>query len=250
MRELLIQLDRELEVRRCPLRPRARNLASGLTVERGVHFDGIEMLGVERELVEAFRPLTHLRIEHAVPRALAGRIVPARRADAKIRHVSNLRDPPDHPSAGANPALAQATAELTLTELFVFVLVEPKRDLRALDQDRSPDQIRVLDHQRNRFLLRPRQRPLLEDRAARADEVEKPLGVDVLLEKLARGRLLVDVDFLNVNAMRIQKTSGVLTCGSGGLRVKGRFRHPGRIVEKGCCQKVEVWKSEVRSQKC
>jgi hypothetical protein len=123
---------------------------------------------------------------------------------------------------------------------FVGFLIEAEDYLRALDQDRAADQIRIRHHQLDRFLLRFRQRPLLEDRTARADVVEKVIRLDVLLEKLARGRLLVDVDLLNLDAVRIQKTSGVLARGSGGFRVKGRLRHAGRIVENCASTKYEV----------
>jgi hypothetical protein len=53
----------------------------------------------------------------------------------------------------------------------------------------------------------------------------------VLLEELPRRRLLVDVDFLDLDAGRGQSTSGVFTGGSGGLPVEGRFGHDGRIME-------------------
>jgi hypothetical protein len=53
----------------------------------------------------------------------------------------------------------------------------------------------------------------------------------VLLEELTRGWLFVDVSFLYFNAGPLQKTSGVLAGGSGGLPVEGRFGHAGRIIE-------------------
>jgi len=71
---------------------------------------------------------------------------------------------------------------------------------------------------------------VLEYRAARADEGEKALGIDVLLQKLARRRLAVDVALLNVDGCFVQKTSGILACGSGWLRVKGWFGHRLRII--------------------
>src|SRR5262249_14385177 len=100
-----------------------------------------------------------------------------------------------------------------------------------LDQDRSPDQIRILHHQIDRFLFRLRQRPLLPHRAACADEIEEAVLVDVLLEPLARRRLLVDVELGDVHPFGVQKTSGVLARRSGGLPIKGRLRHPSRIVK-------------------
>jgi hypothetical protein len=53
----------------------------------------------------------------------------------------------------------------------------------------------------------------------------------VLFEELARGRFLVDVELLDVDAGRIQKTSGILAGRSGGFRVERRSRHNGRIME-------------------
>src|SRR5262245_15742987 len=117
------------------------------------------------------------------------------------------------------------------SELRVLVLVEPERHLRAADQDRPADQIRILHHQIDRFLLRLRQRPLLPDRTARAHEIEEAAGVDVLLEKLAGRRFLVDVDFLHLDPVCVQKTSGVLASGSGGLGVKRELRHRRTIVK-------------------
>ena len=83
--ELLIQLHRELEAVRRPIRPRARHLRARLTVEGRIHLDGVEVLRVERELVEALRPLPRRRVEHTVPRPAARRVIPSRRADAQVR---------------------------------------------------------------------------------------------------------------------------------------------------------------------
>jgi len=85
VRELLIQLDRELEPRRRARDPGARHLGARLAVERRVHLDRVEVLGVERELVKALRPTPRRRIENTVPRAFAGRVVPARRPDPEVR---------------------------------------------------------------------------------------------------------------------------------------------------------------------
>ena len=125
-------------------------------------------------------------------------------------------------------------------EFAVTVLVEAENDLRPLDHDRPPDQVGVLDHHRDRLLLRLRQRPFLEHRTARAHIVEEVIRLDVFLEELARRRFLVDVHLLNRNRARIQKTSGVFARGSGGLRVEGRFRHAGRIVENDPKSEVPV----------
>src|SRR5213594_1849806 len=83
MREALIELDGTLETGRCAIGPAARDLRARLAVERRVHFDRVEVLGVERELVEAFRP--RLRIEHPVPRPLARLVVPSRCSHADVR---------------------------------------------------------------------------------------------------------------------------------------------------------------------
>ena len=108
-----------------------------------------------------------------------------------------------------------------------MILVEAEDHPRPLDHDRTPDQVGILHHQRDRLAFRLRQRPFLEHRASRADVVEEVIGFDVLLEKLARRRLLVDVDLLDVDLLRIQETPGVLARGSGGFRVEeglGHFR--------------------------
>ena len=117
------------------------------------------------------------------------------------------------------------------SELSVLFLVEPEHDFRSFDENRPPDQVRVLDHHRDRLALGGRQRPLLEHRAAGADEIEEPIGVDVLLEKLPRRWFLVDVDLVDVDAGRIQKTSGILAGRSGRFRIEGRLGHRDKIIE-------------------
>ena len=117
------------------------------------------------------------------------------------------------------------------SQLFVGLLVESERDSRASDQDGAPNQVRVVHHQVDRFLLRLRQRPLLEHRAAGADEIEEALGVDVLLQELAGRRFLVDVDLVDVDALRIQKTSGILAGRSRRFRVERRLGHRDKIIE-------------------
>ena len=125
------------------------------------------------------------------------------------------------------------------SELAVLVLVEPEDHLRTFDQDRPLDQVRLLHHQIDGFLLRTRQRPLLPHRAARAHEVEKSLLVDVLLEEFTAGRILVDVDLLDSNVVRVQETPGVPASSSGRLCVEGELRHgrycsaPQRRLEVG-----------------
>ena len=110
-------------------------------------------------------------------------------------------------------------------ELAVRVLVEPEDHLRALDQNRSADEIWILHHQVDGFLLRPGQRTFLPHRTARADVVQEAFPVDMLLEPLARGWLLVDVDLADLDVCRVQKTSGVLAGRSRGLGVEGRLGH-------------------------
>jgi hypothetical protein len=51
----------------------------------------------------------------------------------------------------------------------------------------------------------------------------------MFLEKGPIGRGLVDVDLLDVDAVRIQETPGVLAGRSGGFGVEDRLRH-GEIV--------------------
>ena len=118
------------------------------------------------------------------------------------------------------------------SEFCVLVLVESEDHFRPFDDNRSPDQVRVRHHQIDRFLLRRRQRPFLEDRAARAHEVEKAVGVDVFFQELPRRWFLVDVELLHVHARRVQKTSGVLAGRSSGLGIEGRLRHRVIIVRQ------------------
>jgi hypothetical protein len=111
------------------------------------------------------------------------------------------------------------------SELLVGVLVEPECHPRAAHEDRPLDEVRLLHHQVDRFLLRLRERPLLEDRASRADEIQEPIGVDVLLEEGAIGRIAVDVPLLDVPVALLQKTSGVAARRSGRFPVEERLRH-------------------------
>src|SRR4029079_18449950 len=91
-RELLIQLDGKLEVVGRARRPGARDLSSRLTVECGIHFDGVEVVGVVTELVELLGPPARGRIEDAVPRASAARVVPAGRPDTQIAHPGRIME--------------------------------------------------------------------------------------------------------------------------------------------------------------
>jgi hypothetical protein len=105
------------------------------------------------------------------------------------------------------------------------VLVEPEDRALSFDEDGTFDQIRLLHHQVDRFLLRLRQRPFLEHRTAAAHEIEEVVVIDVLLEELARRGIAIDVTFVDVDALLLQKTSGVAAGGSGGLPVKDRLGH-------------------------
>ena len=111
------------------------------------------------------------------------------------------------------------------SKLGVSVLVEPEDHVRAAHEHRPPDQVRLLDHQVDGFFLRSRQRALLEHRAARADEVEETVGVDMLLQEGPVRRGFVDVDRFDVDTLFIQETPGVLAGRSGGFGVEGRLRH-------------------------
>jgi hypothetical protein len=108
----------------------------------------------------------------------------------------------------------------------IRILVEAECHLPALDQNRPPYQVWLLHHQINRFLLRLRQWPLLEDWAPGADEIQKPRRVDVFLEKSARRRIPVDVVFFDVDVVLLQKTSGVAARGSGWFPVEEWPGHP------------------------
>ena len=103
--------------------------------------------------------------------------------------------------------------------------VESKDGLRTPHQDRSLDQVRLLHHQVDRFLLRFRQRPRLEHRAAGAHEIEEAVGLDVLLEEGPIRRILVDVTLVDVYSLLVQKTSGVAAGRSRGFPEKGRLGH-------------------------
>ena len=113
----------------------------------------------------------------------------------------------------------------SVPELFICLAIEAEDHLAIADQDRPADQIRLLHHQIDRFLLRLRQRPLLEHRAARADEIEEVLLVDVSLEERTIGRIGVDVDLRGFDVMLLQKTSGIAAGRSRRLPVKSDTRH-------------------------
>jgi hypothetical protein len=109
-----------------------------------------------------------------------------------------------------------------------LVFVEAERHLRATDEDRAFDEVGLLHHQVDGVFLRLRQRTRLEDRAARADELQEAILVDVLLEERPVGRGLVDVAFLDVDLLLLQKTSGVAAGRSRGFEIEhglGHARH-------------------------
>jgi hypothetical protein len=109
----------------------------------------------------------------------------------------------------------------------VRVLVEPEGHLPPANEDWPFDEVRLLHHQINRFLLRSRQRPLLEYRAPRAHEIEKTIRVYVLLEKRPCRRVPVDVPLFDIDLVLLQKTSGVAAGGSGRFPEERRLRHAG-----------------------
>src|SRR5262245_32309139 len=94
MRELLIQLQREREPRRCAAHPIGGNLWTRLPIEGGVHLHRIEMLRIVMKLVETTGPIALCArrwIEQAVPLALAGRIAPARCPDVNAHCTGDNR---------------------------------------------------------------------------------------------------------------------------------------------------------------
>jgi hypothetical protein len=107
----------------------------------------------------------------------------------------------------------------------VLIFVEAKNCLRSAHENRPLDQVGLLDHEIDRFLLRLRQRPLLEDGTSRADEIEKMGFIDVLLEEGPIRRISVDVAFLDLDMVLLQKTSGVAACRSRGLQIEEGLWH-------------------------
>src|SRR6476661_6191097 len=89
----------------------------------------------------------------------------------------------------------------------VACLVEPEDHLGTADQDRTLDEVRLLHHQIDRFLLRSRQRLPPEYRASSAHELQESILVDVPLEERTAGRLAVDVVFLDLDVLLRQKPS-------------------------------------------
>jgi hypothetical protein len=118
-----------------------------------------------------------------------------------------------------------------LPALGVPLLVEPEYGARAPDQDRPLDQVRLLHHQVDGFLLRPGQGACLEDGAAGAHEVEEVVRVDVALEKRPIRRITIDIPLFDIDLQLLQKTSGVSAGGSSRLPVQNRFGHPGIIED-------------------
>ena len=118
------------------------------------------------------------------------------------------------------PVLATGHDLRDLFQCLVRVLVEPEDHLRPSDEYRPPDEIWILDHEVDRFLLRFWQRPLLENGTSCADEIHEACRIDMALQEVTRRRLLVDVYFLNVHAGLVQKTSGILARRSGRLCIE------------------------------
>ena len=200
VREFLIELERELEARRRALGPapasrcRAGRRRTSSSPRR-------------------CRSARHRRRARRTP--FAG---PA--ADRRCRSTCPC------PWDSSSPTCRCARAHRSFP---VHLLVEAEDDLRPLDQDRPLDQVRVLHHQVDRFLLRPRQRPLLEDRAARADEIEKCSGSMCFSRNSRSGGVLLMSICSTVDALLVQETSGVLAGRSGGFGVEGGAGH-GAIV--------------------
>ena len=110
-------------------------------------------------------------------------------------------------------------------ELGVFLFVEPERHLRSADQNRAPDQVRLRHHQIDGFLLRFRQRTLLEHGTSRAHEIEKVVLVDVLFEERAIRWVTIDVALFDADSLLLQITSGVAARRSRRLPEEGRLGH-------------------------
>jgi hypothetical protein len=107
-----------------------------------------------------------------------------------------------------------------------LILVEAEDRLAPANEDRAADQVRLLHHEIDRLFLRPWQWPLLEHRTAGADEVEKPVSIDVALEKRAIGRIAIDVVLFDADVLLLQKTSGVAARRSRRFPVEDGLRHP------------------------
>ena len=140
MREFLIELDRELEARRRALGPAARDLGARLPVERRVHLDRVEVLGVEAQLVEAPVParLRARRIEEAVPgaRAPSGSSTPTCRCEGS-RHAVGSGSPIQ---TSDRRCLIDNARMLTVNEIFYSIQGESTR--RAAVRVRPSDRLR------------------------------------------------------------------------------------------------------------
>jgi hypothetical protein len=116
-------------------------------------------------------------------------------------------------------------------ELLVRFPVEPEYDFRATYQNGPADEVRLVHHHVDGLFLRFRQRPLLENRTARADEVEKPRVVDVLLEERSVWRSPVDVALVYIDVLLLQITSGVAAGRSRRFPIEDRLRHGFILVQ-------------------
>jgi hypothetical protein len=119
-----------------------------------------------------------------------------------------------------------------LSQLLVRLAIEAEHDHAPPDEDRPLDEIRLSDHEVDRFFLRLRQRTLLEHGAAPAHEVEEARRVDVRVEERPGRRIVDDVAFVDLDSALLQKPSGVAARGSGRLPIEERLGH--RVLGHHC----------------
>ena len=118
-------------------------------------------------------------------------------------------------------------------ERVIGLLVEPEDRAILQYEDRTFDQVRLLEHQRDGIPLRRGQGALLEHGTAAADVLEEVRLVDVLFEKRSRRRRPVDVTLLDFDSALCQMTSGVFAGGSGRLPIENGLLHKGILAAGG-----------------
>ena len=114
---------------------------------------------------------------------------------------------------------------MRIVGLRILLLVEAEGHVGAADQNRPFDEVRLSHHQVDGFSLRLRERPGLEHGAPAAHEIQKVRLIDMPFQKRAVRRGPVDVTFVQLDALLLQKTSGVATGRSSGFPVEGRLGH-------------------------